>query len=165
MPTGNPVSLYCTLLMSAACVRFVPGDTEVPPIDTPDSESTVEETGLETGIPDDTHEQETASDSLPTGDSGESDSGYVSLEGEAFECGEWPTKNAPSGHILMRDADLVLGYDWQGSVKGASWADVDGDGCSEILVTTYFSTGSADNYHALLPGTLSETVYIEERAT
>lgn len=65
----------------------------------------------------------------------------------------------------MHDADLVLEYSWQGSVKGASWADSDGDGCSEILLTISYSTGPADNYHAHLPGTLAGTVYIEERGT
>ena len=155
--------LLSTALMPIACGRYSPDDTEIALRDTSDSNVSVAETDLDTDVPDDTYRQETATDSIPTGDSGDSD--YVELEGEFFECGEWSTKAAPNGHILMRDAELVLEYDWQGSVKGASWADTDGDGCSEVLLTTSYSTGSADNYHVHLPGTLAETVNIEERAT
>ena len=98
------------------------------------------------------------------------DSGGPPLAGESFKCGEWVTKAAPSGLTLLREADLVLEGDsfldgeFSGS-SGAFAADTDGDGCSEIVLASALII--YEGYHSLifLPGTLSDTVSVVERAT
>ena len=99
----------------------------------------------------------TTGDTEPAGDTSESE--VIDPEGVSFACGEWETGTAPVGEVMIREADLVFETDRTHSVIGAKAADTDGDGCSELMLTTNHQNGS----QWLLPGTLAETNIVEER--
>jgi hypothetical protein len=82
--------------------------------------------------------------------------------GVSFDCGEWETGTAPQGMMRVRDADLTINYNldvYPPSVVPAIAADSNGDGCSEIMVATLEHTWSL----WLLPGTVADSIIIEER--
>jgi hypothetical protein len=90
------------------------------------------------------------------------ETGPPPLLGRAFECGDWETQPAPQGHILIRDASVFYAWEAQRVVVGGTAADGDGDGCTELALATYPESGSGTRVF-FLPGTLAETVLIEER--
>jgi hypothetical protein len=80
-----------------------------------------------------------------------------------MECGEWETRPAPQGRLLVdRDADAIFSIpedwrEWDGIPHDAAAGDVDGDGCSEIVLSHSSWTDSDDLFGNIyrIPGPLA----------
>jgi hypothetical protein len=135
-----------------------PEDSDVPPGESgPTDESGGDSDSAETG-----GDTDSSGDSHPDSPLDTVETGPPELQGRVFECGGWETQPAPQGPTLLRDASVSLLYESQRVVNAGLAADIDGDGCSELALATY-----PDSDHGtgvlFLPGTVAETVIIEQR--
>ncbi|MFH1463645.1 MAG: hypothetical protein ABIO70_04590 [Pseudomonadota bacterium] len=91
--------------------------------------------------------------------------------GELFECGAWETRPAPLGEVSLYDADLILTREILGPYgyffRGAVWADIDQDGCSDILPMGHGPPEAENDPGAyiywLIPGRQAGTIVVDER--